>query len=83
MYLAKVTVNARDPQQPNLKYKKLMYNGLFVTKPDSKMTREEIRERIRGHIASMLESKNPGLHITVSVYVDYKMQDFALCEKED
>jgi hypothetical protein len=83
MYKVKVTVKPRNPQCPKMRYNTIVYNGIFVEKPESKISTQAIRDKVRDFILEKIKEQNRNLIMHASVFVDRAQIDFVIKEDED
>ncbi|MDR2652802.1 MAG: hypothetical protein LBC68_10920 [Prevotellaceae bacterium] len=81
MYKVLVKINASEPENPKIHYRAVIYKGIFMPKPGSKITEHEIREQVREEVSRLINK--PTWNLRISVMLDKLPMDFIIKEKEN
>lgn len=83
MYIVKATIKASNPKFPETKYKKEVYEGIYLPKNDEKKVRHErIKEKFESEVIAILKKKNPSLEFDYTLKIEHNEMDFVLKSDE-
>lgn len=83
MYIVTATIKASSPKQPNAKFKKVIYEGLYIPRDDEKKVRhEKIKEKFENEVIAVLKNKNPSLEFDFTLKIEHNAMDFVLKSDE-
>lgn len=65
IYLVKVTIEPKDPNEPNVKFKYTKVEGVFVPDPEKqRVTKQIIEDKCKAFLLEHLKKDNPELTFT-------------------
>jgi hypothetical protein len=83
MYIITATIKPSNPKRPEDKYKKTIYEGVYLPKDDEKKVRhEKIKAEFDNKVISILKDKNPSLEFDYTLKIEHNAMDFVLKSEE-